>query len=224
MQMSPTSEQEIAKRFGLAQIQYQSAGHVEIAQSLVKSDALVGLQDGLSLLCKSLQVSEERLGTCWRAQSTWPQEPILKVKLWQLRKVNEEGNYAPACGTINLFGTLSSLFHEMGHAIDFQHGRNASPWSHSTDWISALDDVPEFCGQRIEKLKSHGRVKMSDIYLATPHEFFARAFECFVVERDGARWSHKPDCSCPKTYPQGWEREHLCAVIERHVMTRLSGP
>jgi len=215
-------EHEITRKFGLAQVVYRPVELGGLHESLSKDKAFYGLDEGLRTVCDALKLPCSTLGTCWRQRETLgPEEPVVKLIVWAQRRFAEEGNYAPACGTINLFGTLSSLFHEVAHAIDFQHGKNGVPWSHGELWIGALNGAPEFCGHLLANLQNKSRVRLSDLYLGAPHEIFARAFECLVLERSVAMWAFKPDCSCPKSYPQGIERTVLCEIIENKLIKSL---
>ena len=86
--------------------------------------------------------------------------------------------------------------------------------------------APEFCasllpGLKRPDMKRSRRVRLSDIYLATPHETFARAFECFIADNMNAPSAHTPDTSCERTYPQGAERKALGDVIRCEVISQL---
>lgn len=215
-------EDEIAQRFGLAQVIYRPGDPGGLEDGLSKVEALSGVDEGLSAVCDALELQRSGLGRCWRAREKLGRDaPVVKVCVWAGCRFLEEGNYAPACGTINLFGTLSSLFHEVAHAIDFQHGNNGVPWSHGEIWIRALNGTPEFCGQLLDLVQNRSRVRLSDMYLAAPHELFARAFECLLVERSGKSWRFQPDCSCSKSYPQGIERDKLSDIIDSDLVNSL---
>lgn len=215
------TENEIAKRFGLASLEFKSSG-ITSPLTISQDEALQAIDGGLNAVCTTLDLEPVGLGTCWRASSPWPDAPTLKIIAHDTRRFGEDGNYAPACGTINLFGPPSSLSHEFAHAIDFQlTGTEAPPWSHGETWGQALGNAPTFCANLLPGLERGGRVRLSDVYLATPHETFARAFECMIVDNARSQWPHAPDTSCERTYPQGTERKALSDVIKHKVITQL---
>lgn len=215
-----TGNTSLSDRFGLAGITFQRSPPTE-PSVLNEETALVELSTGLDVLCTSLCLPNAGLGTLWRERDPSSNVPQIKVVLWDTHRFGEEGNYAPVCGTVNLFGTLSSLFHEFGHAIDFGLDPNGPPWSHRETWQKALaQDAPDFCA-RLMPANRGGRMRLSDVYLAAPHEIFARVFECFILERATTTWRHAPECTDAQLYPQDEERDRLCAHLEHHVSSKL---
>ena len=181
-------------------------------------DAESDIASALQQICEALELPESELGRVWReSENDAATLPALNIQLHATAANGEEGHYNPTTGQLALIGSTNPLPHEMGHVIDFRLGCDGAPWSWGLEWRDAVLEAPEF---RFAARVLDSRLPYRQRYHTTPHELFARAFECFVLDGAAAPGA-APVLEHQNGYPCNEERTILNDAITKLVVSRL---